>query len=160
VVGTGVSLSATKGARTASWTGLIKDGLSYCTALDPKLSSTWAEGKRAGISRITPHGLRHTGNDLLRRFASREVVMSITGHSTPTMHSHCSHVDAGEKAAAVGKVIELVTKRAPSDQQRGEFLDPDKLPLQPAEFLEVPPRFELGNGGLARQEGSSRMKRT
>ena len=89
--------------------------------------------ERAGISRITPHGLRHTGNDLLRRFASREVVMSITGHSTPAMHSHYSHVDAGEKAAAVGKVIELVTKqKAPSDQQRGEkrgeFLDPDRLP--------------------------------
>jgi hypothetical protein len=67
--------------------------------------------ERAGISRITPHGLRHTGNDLLRRFASREVVMSITGHSTPAMHSHYSHVDAGEKAAAVGKVIELVTRR-------------------------------------------------
>jgi integrase len=87
--------------------------------------------ERAGIPRITPHGLRHTGNDLLRRFASREVVMSITGHSTPAMHSHYSHVDAGEKAAAVGKVIELVTKKAPSDQQRGEkrgeFLDPDRL---------------------------------
>ena len=83
------------------------------------------------IARITPHGLRQTGNDLLRRFASREVVMSITGHSTPAMHSHYSHVDAGEKAAAVGKVIELVTKKAPSDQQRGEkrggFLDPEKL---------------------------------
>ena len=65
-------------------------------------------------------------DDLLRRFASREVVMSITGHSTPAMHSHYSHVDAGEKAAAVGKVIELVTK-ASSDQQRGEFLDPEKL---------------------------------
>ena len=45
--------------------------------------------------------------------------MSITGHSTPAMHSH---VDAGEKAAAAGKVIETV---------------------------EVPPRFELGNGGFA-----------
>jgi hypothetical protein len=38
--------------------------------------------------------------------------MSITGHSTPAMHSHYSHVDAGEKAAAVGKVIEFVTKKA------------------------------------------------
>lgn len=57
---------------------------------------------KAGIPRITPHGLRHTGNDLLRRFASREVVMSITGHSTPAMHSHYSHVDQNEKAEAVG----------------------------------------------------------
>jgi hypothetical protein len=39
------------------------------------------------------------------------------------------HVDTGEKAAAVGKVIELVTKKAPSDQQRGEFLDPANLTL-------------------------------
>ena len=43
------------------------------------------------------------------------------------MHSHYWHVDAGEKAIAVGRLIELVTKRAPSDQQRGEFLDPDGL---------------------------------
>jgi len=82
--------------------------------------------ERAGIPRITAHGLRHTGNDLLRRFASREVVMSITGHSTPAMHSHYSHVDTGEKAAAVGKVIELVTRRADSaskTSQRG-LLEP------------------------------------
>jgi len=77
---------------------------------------------KAGIVRITPHGLRHTGNDLLRRFASREVVMSITGHSTPAMHSHYSHVDQNEKAAAVGKVIELLTKTPKprsEDQERG-----------------------------------------
>lgn len=47
------------------------------------------------------------------------------------MHSHYSHVDAGEKAAAVGKVIELVTKKRTSDQQRdekrGEFFGPDNL---------------------------------
>jgi len=72
---------------------------------------------KAGIPRITPHGLRHTGNDLLRRFASREVVMAITGHSTPAMHSHYSHVDPDEMAEAVGKVIELVTKRP--DRKRG-----------------------------------------
>jgi len=48
--------------------------------------------------------------------------MSITGHSTPAMHSHYSHVDAGEKAAAVGKVIELVTRkteRTSKTSQRG-----------------------------------------
>jgi integrase len=72
---------------------------------------------KAGIPRITPHGLRHTGNDLLRRFASREVVVAITGHSTPTMHSHYSHVDQNEKAEAVGKVIELVTKTPVSDDK-------------------------------------------
>ena len=46
--------------------------------------------------------------------------MSITGHSTPTMHSHYSHVDAGEKAAAVGKVIELVTKKAESTSKTSQ----------------------------------------
>jgi hypothetical protein len=30
--------------------------------------------------------------------------MAITGHSTPAMHSHYSHVDPNEKAEAVGKV--------------------------------------------------------
>lgn len=78
--------------------------------------------RKAGIASITPHGLRHTGNDLLRRFASREVVMAITGHSTPAMHSHYSHVDRQEKAEAVGKVIELITnapKPASNDRKRG-----------------------------------------
>jgi integrase len=78
--------------------------------------------EKAEIQSITPHGLRHTGNDLLRRFASREVVMAITGHSTPAMHSHYSHVDQNEKADAVGKVIHLVTgtpKIDPEDLKRG-----------------------------------------
>ena len=72
--------------------------------------------EEAAIQKITPHGLRHTGNDLLRRFASREVVMAITGHS------HYSHVDQGEKADAVGKVIDLVTKpanREAEERKRG-----------------------------------------
>ena len=46
--------------------------------------------------------------------------MSITGPSTPTMHSHYSHVDAGKKAAAVGKVIELVTKAAESTSKTSQ----------------------------------------
>jgi hypothetical protein len=53
--------------------------------------------------------------------------MSITGHSTPAMYSHYSHVDAGEKAAAVGKVIELVTRKAESTSktsQRGLLESP------------------------------------
>jgi hypothetical protein len=35
------------------------------------------------------------------------------------MHSHYSHVDQNEKAEAVGKVIELVTK-APKPQSRDQ----------------------------------------
>lgn len=45
VVGTGVSLGATRGAHTASWTGLIKDGLRYCQERDVSLPPDWAEGK-------------------------------------------------------------------------------------------------------------------
>jgi integrase len=59
----------------------------------------------AGVKRkVTPHGLRHTANDLLRRVASGEVVRSILGHSTPQMTVHYSHVDEGEKRAAVESV--------------------------------------------------------
>lgn len=93
---------------------------------------------KVGITRITPHGLRHTRNDLLRRFASREVVMAvmaITGHSTPAMHSHYSHVDQGEKAEAVGKVIELVTKTPippRDDRKRGLERGLTGLPVEAA----------------------------
>jgi integrase len=104
-----------KAGKTADEAGELHMGNPFGKALD-------AACVKAEIPRITPHGLRHTGNDLLRRFASREVVMAITGHSTPAMHSHYSHVDQNEKAEAVGKVIELVTKRAKperEDQKRG-----------------------------------------
>jgi tetratricopeptide (TPR) repeat protein len=36
VAGTGVSVHATRHASTASWVGLIKDGLAYCAELKPK----------------------------------------------------------------------------------------------------------------------------
>jgi integrase len=94
-----------KAGKSEDEAGELHKGNPFALALD-------AACVKAGITRITPHGLRHTGNDLLRRFASREVVMAITGHSTPAMHSHYSHVDQNEKAEAVGKVIELVTKPA------------------------------------------------
>ncbi len=59
-------------------------------------------------ARCTPHGLRHTWNDLLRRVAEGVVVQSITGHSTARMRDHYSHVDAGEKSAAAGRALRLV----------------------------------------------------
>lgn len=58
--------------------------------------------------RVTPHGLRHTANDLLRRVASGEVVRSIVGHATTQMTHHYSHVDAAEKAGAATRVLALV----------------------------------------------------
>ncbi len=59
--------------------------------------------------RITPHGLRHTANDLLRRVAGGEVVRAIIGHSTPQMTSHYSHVDENEKRLAATRVLDVVT---------------------------------------------------
>jgi hypothetical protein len=42
-----------------------------------------------------------TANDLIRRVASGEVARAITGHVTQRMTEHYSHVDVGEKRAAV-----------------------------------------------------------
>lgn len=58
--------------------------------------------------RVTPHGLRHTANDLLRRHAPAEVTRAIVGHATERMTHHYSHVDDGEKIAAVERVFDLV----------------------------------------------------
>lgn len=45
--------------------------------------------KKAKIERrFTPHGLRPTANDLLRRVAGGDVVRSILGHATPQMTHH------------------------------------------------------------------------
>lgn len=57
---------------------------------------------------VTPHGLRHTANDLLRRVAPGEVVRSIVGHTTSAMTWHYSHVDEGEKRAAAALVLTVV----------------------------------------------------
>ncbi|RVU46018.1 SIR2 family protein [Rubrivivax rivuli] len=42
VVGTGVSIGATGRASTASWAGLVADGVQYCAELDPNLAD-WAK---------------------------------------------------------------------------------------------------------------------
>jgi SIR2-like domain len=51
VVGTGVSLGATGMAPTASWTGLIDDGLGYCAELDPARKG-WAERYKAALQNV------------------------------------------------------------------------------------------------------------
>jgi integrase len=53
---------------------------------------------KAGVPRVTAHGLRRTFNNLARQQTSREVLKSITGHTTDAMVEHYSHVGAGEKA--------------------------------------------------------------
>jgi len=59
--------------------------------------------------RVTPHGFRHTLNDLLRRDARAEVTRAIIGHTTERMTHHYSHVDEAEKRAAVARVFDVVT---------------------------------------------------
>ncbi|MBZ0231343.1 MAG: hypothetical protein K8M05_03270 [Deltaproteobacteria bacterium] len=48
--------------------------------------------------RVTPHGLRHTANDLLRRVASAEVTRAIVGHATEQM----THQPRGREREARG----------------------------------------------------------
>lgn len=56
--------------------------------------------KAAGVPRVTTHGLRRTFNNLARQTTSREVLKSITGHSTDAMVEHYSMVGTGEKITA------------------------------------------------------------
>lgn len=60
----------------------------------------------AGVTRITPHGLRRTFNDMARRNASGEVVRALLGHASEAMTDHYSIVDAAEKAAAAQAVAD------------------------------------------------------
>jgi len=48
--------------------------------------------------KVTPHGLRHTANNELRKVTSGEVVRAIIGHTTEAMTHHYSHVDEIEKS--------------------------------------------------------------
>lgn len=57
---------------------------------------------RAGLPmHITPHDLRRTIGNLVRRAAGKEVAMSLLGHVTDAMHTHYSQVEADERLAAV-----------------------------------------------------------
>jgi integrase len=85
--------------------------------------------------RVTPHGLRHTANDLLRRAASGDVVRAIIGHSTPQMTTHYSHVDEDEKRAAVQRAFAVVTGGkgvatgvASTDDEGSETSEQEKSP--------------------------------
>ena len=71
--------------------------------------SSQATRKQIGVERrFSSHGLRRTANDLIRRVASGEVARAITGHVTERMTEHYSHVDVGEKKAAVEGMLRLV----------------------------------------------------
>lgn len=68
--------------------------------------------KKAGLGyMVTAHGLRRTFNNAGRTVLPREVLKSITGHTTDKMMEHYSLVGAAEKssaAAAVGRVLRVV----------------------------------------------------
>jgi integrase len=65
--------------------------------------------KRVGITRrFTVHGFRRTFNNIARQVAGDIVTRSITGHVTPAMTEHYSHVGRAEKLAAAGSVVRLV----------------------------------------------------
>lgn len=56
--------------------------------------------KAAGVPKVTVHGLRRTFNNMARQHTSRDVLKSITGHTTDRMVEHYSMIGAGEKLAA------------------------------------------------------------
>lgn len=66
--------------------------------------------KAAGTEKhFTLHGFRHTFNNLLRQATTGEVVRSMTGHVTQRMTEHYSHVEVGEKRAALVRALSPVT---------------------------------------------------
>ncbi len=46
IIGAGVSVAASGGARTASWIGLLRDGIERCTAVVPGLAPRWPDRMR------------------------------------------------------------------------------------------------------------------
>ena len=63
----------------------------------------------AGISNVTPHGLRRTFNDLARRAGVDPIVTkSLTGHVTERMREHYSSVGLDEKSDALNNVVSLI----------------------------------------------------
>jgi integrase len=97
--------------------------------------------------RVTPHGLRHTANDLLRRVTDGEVVRAIIGHSTTAMTHHYSHVDENEKRLAVTRVLAVVR-----GDEGGKDGGTDRKTAAPAENPETQnPAVTRGSAGGATQ---------
>ncbi|HEY4057076.1 MAG TPA: site-specific integrase [Kofleriaceae bacterium] len=75
---------------------------------------------KAGVPRVTTHGLRRTFNNLARQSTSREVLKSITGHTTDAMVEHYSHVGTEEKAVVSRSVAEAAGVLPVSSDQDDE----------------------------------------
>lgn len=73
--------------------------------------------KAAGITeRFTPHGLRRTFNDMLRRAqVDPAIAKALTGHVTEQMREHYSTVGLDEKRAAVASVLRLLPRGESAD---------------------------------------------
>ncbi len=71
--------------------------------------------KAVGLSkRFTPHGMRRTNKDLLRRAGVSQVVsMALSGHLTERMHHHYSTVSGEEMRQSIAKVIEVAGLSVP-----------------------------------------------
>jgi tetratricopeptide (TPR) repeat protein len=68
IVGAGVSVAATGGAPTASWVGLLEDGVTYCESLlGPSLSAGWADRRRAQLASGDTEEFISAAEDIARR---------------------------------------------------------------------------------------------
>ena len=103
--------------------------------------------------RFSSHGLRRTANDLIRRVASGEVARAITGHVTQRMTEHYSHVDVGEKKAAVEGMLKLV-KGGPG----GEGGDRKRHEGAPAGRLKACPQLGTFLGTCPRKQAHRRTR--
>lgn len=63
----------------------------------------------AGVPRITPHGLRRSFNDIVRRHAEGAVVRALVGHSDERMTDHYSLVRMAEKRAAAESDVDAIS---------------------------------------------------
>jgi integrase len=83
-------LKRTRGLVFPTKKGLLHRGTPLRKVLNQACAKT-------GVPRVTTHGLRRTFNNLARQSTSREVLKSITGHTTDAMVEHYSHVGMDEK---------------------------------------------------------------
>jgi integrase len=75
---------------------------------------------KAGVPRVTTHGLRRTFNNLARQSTSREVLKSITGHTTDAMVEHYSHVATEEKTVVSRAIAEAAGVLSVSGEPAGD----------------------------------------
>lgn len=91
-----------KGPVFPSRKGTLHKGSPLKKVLDRACAAAFGKGQL----RVTAHGLRRTFNNLARRTTSREVLKSITGHTTDAMVEHYSLVETSEKVEVARSVAE------------------------------------------------------